>query len=143
MSTFWYPQFARPLPRSGRIPRSMYNTPTHDSNGPVERVSIAMPTIEPEPTFFKSYGVHAIISILLLGLAALTACGLFTPSFYWNVSYYDAHSSELFVSGFFVALSAAFFFIPAFLFWRQRARRRVFDAMPVEPKNPDRDSFFY
>lgn len=118
----------------------MYNTPAHHSNGPVERVSIAMPDIEPEPTFFRSYGIYAIISILLFGLSALFAVSSIYSSyspFFW--------ADMLLWSPFLpiVSLAAAFSIVPAFLFWRQRARRRLYEAFAVETTEPDRDSFFY
>lgn len=116
----------------------MYNTPTHHSNGQAERVSIAMPTIEPEPTFFRSYGVHAIISTLMFGFAALVAVSSYNA---YPYSIWSTLGSFPFL--FLVVLAAAVGIIPVFLFWRQRARQRLFDAMPVESSKPDRDSFFY
>lgn len=137
MSTFWYPQLARALPRSGRIPRSHYNITSDQATfqpGSIERVSFSDYPVEPLPGFFQTYGVHTIIAILLFGGSLFLTVACWDSRHFWGSQ--NIFPELVFIMGLAVALSA----VPLGLYFKHRAMLRKLEVTEQETPSSSMES---
>ena len=127
MSVFWYPQLARPLPRSGRIPRSAYNK--YGTNiEPVSSVNVEedsfvdMADDVDEGGPIRKHGGYLFGAALIATICFSALCLYLHLNPLWSGIYL---SGPLFI---FLAASLALT-VPAFLAWRHRRMLRVVERM--------------
>jgi len=138
MSVFWYPQLARPLPRSGRVPRRLYNTCSDEPAPPSARVSsVTMEPLAASPGFFKTAGAPIMLSMFFF----LVASALLLVSYELGTLWY--RPEDIFPFALLACFAAGCFSVPFLLFWRHRTLRRLIDAAGEPQPRTSSDRFIY